>query len=164
MPWEIWKRPGPGEKVHYWQRPSLEVVDESSPTFTYTTTLTSTDWKMTNVQEGGNWGSGGATTSFNTDEWNSGSAGANGWNDGSATNSFNTGGGAAAGGFEGSGEGAGPSNLSGACFNCGQEGHMKSGMSSPDIACHKLTSAECTNPRVERAFDGTCRTCDQQGN
>jgi hypothetical protein len=35
----------------------------------------------------------------------------------------------------------------GACFNCGEEGHGK---------------AECTNPRVARAFDGECRLCSQK--
>jgi len=168
MPWNIWTRPQAGTKVHYWQKPSLETIDESSTTFTYPTTSTNLDPNMANVWQGDNWGSGGATTSFTTnDEWNSGSAGADGWNDSGATNNFDGGATAPADDFGGSGqdagEGAGPSGP-GACFNCGQEGHMKSGMSAHDkYLPDQLTFLECPNPRVERAFQGTCRTCDQEG-
>ncbi|KAK4448243.1 hypothetical protein QBC34DRAFT_301591 [Podospora aff. communis PSN243] len=37
---------------------------------------------------------------------------------------------------------------SGGCFNCGEDGHMKS---------------ECTKPRVERTPQGPCRHCNEEG-
>lgn len=152
--------PKPGEKVHYWQRPSLEAIDESSCTFTYTITPTSLDWNMANVWKGDNWGSGGATTSFNTnDEWNSGSAAASGWNDAGAANSFNNGGAGPSGDLGGSGSGAADGGRSTGCFRCGLEGHVKSGMVSCNIAFHQLIFAECTNPRVERPKPKFCKQC-----
>ena len=130
MPWDVWKRPEPGEKVHYWQQPSLEAIDESSSSFSFTTTPISLDFHMANICKGDSWGSGGASISFATsDEWNSGSAGGDGWNDGAAAKKFNDSGADQVGNVEGSDEKAGLSGP-GTCFNCGEEGHLKSGQSS----------------------------------
>jgi len=140
MPWGVWKRPQAGTKVHYWQRPSLETIDESPATFTHPATPPDPDTNMANNWKGDNWGKGGTTTSFTTnDEWNSSSAGADGWNDSGANNNFDSGAAALNDNFggsgEGNGEGAGPPGP-GACFNCGQEGHMKSGISlTTMLAC-----------------------------
>ena len=148
MPWDTWQRPQAGQKVHCWQSPSLEAVDEASTTFIYTTTPTSIDQNMTDDVKGDDWGSGGATTSFNTsDEWNTGSAGAD-WNEGVASNNFDDG--APAGGFAGEGEGvadgAGPPGA-GACFNCGQDGHMKSGESPRQLSFGKTDSCRLLQPK-----------------
>lgn len=42
----------------------------------------------------------------------------------------------------------GGSGLTGECYNCGEVGHNK---------------ADCTNPRVERAFSGNCNSCGMEG-
>ena len=51
------------------------------------------------------------------------------------------------------------------CFNCGQPGYATA-VPTSDLLLLTSTShskAECTNPKVERAFTGECRLCHESG-
>lgn len=120
---------------------------------------------------GDDWGSGGAvaTNGGGGGDWDTPAVGSSekyggdAFNDGAeAENDYGYGGG------EETGDGGG--GFSGACFNCGQEGHSKAECPEPPKArpCFNCseeghTKAECTNPAVPREFSGTCRICEQQG-
>ncbi|KAM3082621.1 hypothetical protein ACMFMF_002278 [Clarireedia jacksonii] len=102
-----------------------------------------------NTGGGGDWGNGAAVASTGGDDWGTPVAAAGEgveWNDGgaggeTAESDFNAG--------EGHSKAESPEPpKSRPCYNCGEEGHMKS---------------ECTNPSVVREFTGTCRLCEQQG-
>ncbi|KAI9735446.1 MAG: hypothetical protein M1818_006452 [Claussenomyces sp. TS43310] len=65
-------------------------------------------------------------------------------------------------------------NDDGACYNCGEPGHMKSECPNPRTGaqnsgqCYRCgesghNKAECPNPAVAREFTGTCRLCEETG-
>lgn len=59
--------------------------------------------------------------------------------------------------------------MTGECFNCGETGCVTPVLSPPHhhrlrlTQLHRHNKADCTNPRVERPFTGTCRICNQEG-
>lgn len=157
MPWKIWKRPTPGEKINYWKKPDLETINEGEIRGFYLYFPRYPSETMTDNQQL-DWGNGPATSTNIKDEWNDGGATEN-WQDNGATGHFDSGA-QQSSGFDDAE--AGDARGSGGCFNCGEDGMF---CSSPiqthtdTLLCHM--KSDCPNPRVDKPFDGQCRFCNE---